>query len=86
MRLGLPKRRMVQYEVNSVAMLSLLVFTSLLMDSSQKSQYFQVTMRNVTVHDDNLEADDNLKRLEESFVAGNNSDVISIPGIYNPGR
>ncbi|CAG9534938.1 unnamed protein product [Cercopithifilaria johnstoni] len=54
-------------------MLALLVFTSLLVNSAQKSQYFQVTTRNITSS-------------TVILVKGNDSDVISAPGISDSER
>ncbi|VBB30212.1 unnamed protein product [Acanthocheilonema viteae] len=39
---------MARYKVNAIVMLALLIFTSLLANSAQKSRYFQITMQNIT--------------------------------------
>ncbi|KAL4003693.1 putative integral membrane protein [Acanthocheilonema viteae] len=68
---------MARYKVNAIVMLALLIFTSLLANSAQKSRYFQITMQNITsatveLSYYNLNIENNL--------GGHSSGAISTPG------
>lgn len=67
-------------------MFATLIFTSLLVNSLQKSRYFQGAMRDKrSLRDSDLNTKNKLERLKKKiFVKGNESDVISTTGIFDP--